>query len=158
MGGNVFCSHAAHRSAPYVLYIALKFNASLPSIGAFATLTSPYAMLDGWIMRDMTPANMLIEEFGCYYLDGEFDLDDSSLKSLAGLTASNVCHYLDATGIDGFVSLLLSVREDPSHPVVHRIKKETMIDWSRGHDWPIFQRQLDWIIDFSRAELAKRLG
>ena len=93
----------------------------------------------------MTAQEIVLKEFGCYYLGDEIASvgSDFAANEVPRLAAQSVKRMARKAGADGrapLVELLDALRADRQHPLHHRIAESTLIWWTDDDEsWASFQ-------------------
>jgi hypothetical protein len=105
----------------------------------------------------------IAQEFGSYYHVDELPVVTSDsfvsdeLPKRATASARRLEHVVGDDARSELAELLRTASDDPSHPLVHSIARETLIDW---HDeegtWKVLQLLLRQIADTLSGSRANR--
>lgn len=98
----------------------------------------------------MNEEEILLNEFGCYYLADELpsiapEHLASWLPAWAQASAQRLSADAGAEGTPRLLELLRAVRADRDHPLVARLSRESNIPWRDDDAWPGLQAILDEI-------------
>ncbi|MCE9572196.1 MAG: hypothetical protein K8W52_03485 [Deltaproteobacteria bacterium] len=98
----------------------------------------------------MSAEQIVLDEFGCYYLADDLDVGPGlihEVPALAAASAERLALALGAADRAPVIALLRELRDDPAHRLHRTIGHQTLLRWS-SHDWlfRIFQQIADEII------------
>lgn len=107
------------------------------------------------------PEEILLDEFGCYYLADEIGVGQqflSRLDEFASDSAVRLVEEAGPSGIGGVVELLERLRDERSHPLHDAIAAASLICWNEDdYMLGIFRQFVDALVAKLRAA-ASRAG
>ncbi len=98
----------------------------------------------------VTPQDILLDEFGCYYLGDEVRIDDAFEKQIPELAAASAkrLRKKSESSCESLALLLAAMRNDRNHPIVQQIGEQSLMWWADDDKaWHLFQQLVGEIID-----------
>jgi hypothetical protein len=98
----------------------------------------------------MTAEELILDEFGRYYLGDELRVDDAFVNRIPVLAAASATRLARKSGAtrESVVTVLRAMRDDRAHPLHREIGEQTLMWWvDDDNSWLQFQRLVDRIIE-----------
>jgi hypothetical protein len=107
------------------------------------------------VSNSKSPDELLLDEFGSYYLADELDdwTDAEFVQQIPEKAAESAKRLLWAGGRGAaaqIISTLQAIAGDRQHSLHEHISEHTLIDWRDEEAWPVFQKLA--------AAIAQELG